>query len=341
MRYLIVFLVVSLAMICSASPQDKPFIIMSYNVENLYDTIDSKTTDDKDFLPGGSKKWDTGRYLRKLEDVSGVIAELGKPQFPALIGLQEVENRKVLEDLINQPALKKAGYAIVHEESPDKRGSDVALLYRKDMFSYEGHVKIPVAFPNDSSFTTRDILYIYGKATDGISLHLFVNHWTSRVGGVRETETKRMYCAVALRRSIDLLLSRDSKARIILMGDFNDEPTNRSIMGALQSSNKQRNISAGEFYNLYYDIHNLNGAGSYYYRGTWNMLDQIMVSHTLINPASGLGCKYDSGKIYKPDKLLVSEKDGTSYPFRTYEGDKYIGGISDHLPVYFILSPVK
>jgi predicted extracellular nuclease len=324
-----------------AFSQNNPFVVMSYNVENLFDTLDTPGFDDIEFTPVSKKQWNTEKYNKKLIDLAKVIAAVGKENLPDVVGLVEIENRKVLEDLINVPSLKAGGYGIVQEESPDARGIDVALLYRKDRFKYEGHVKIPVAFPFDSTERTRDILYVYGKAPDGQNLHFFVNHWSSRNGGERETEPKRMYCAVALRRNLDLLLSRDSQARIIIMGDFNDEPTNRSIMNVLQASNKRKNISVGEFYNLMYDKHNLTPEGSYFYRGNWNMLDQIMISQTLLNAASGYKLKYDSGQIFKEDWMLFKAKNGEVSPNRTYGGDNYYGGISDHLPVFVVLESVK
>jgi len=323
------------------SSQEKSFLIMSYNVENLFDTLDTPGYDDSEFTPASKKQWNTEKYNKKLSDLASVISAVDKDKLPDVIGLVEVENRKVLEDLVKTPALSQAGYGIVHEESNDERGIDVALLFKKGTFKYEGHVKIPVSFPFDSTDKTRDILYVYGKAGDGKDIHFFVNHWSSRSGGERETESKRMYCAVSLRRSVDLLLSRDANARIVIMGDFNDEPSNRSVMGVLMASNKRKNISVGEFYNLMYDKHNLTPEGTYAYRGNWNMLDQIMVSQSLLNVSSGYGCTFDSGKILKEDWMLFKSKNGEVSPNRTYGGDNYYGGISDHLPVYVLLELVK
>ena len=325
----------------SLDAQIKPFVVMSYNVENLFDTIDVNGFEDSEFTPSSKKQWNTEKYNKKLEDLAKVIAAVGKGDLPDVVGLTEVENRKVLEDLVNTPTLKQGNYGIIHEESPDIRGIDVALLYKKKSFTYEGHVKIPVGFPFDSTETTRVILYVYGKAVDGLNLHFFVNHWSSRIGGDKVTEPKRMYCAVALRRSIDLLLSREASARIIIMGDFNDEPTNRSLMSVLQASNKRKNISVGEFYNLMYDKHNLGLEGSYLFQGNWNMLDNIIVSHSLLNVKGSYGCKYDSGQIFKADWLLYKAQNGELSPNRTYGGDQYFGGISDHLPVYVVLEIVK
>ncbi len=340
-RITLTLIAILFPLIIQVYAQDKPFIIMSYNVENLFDTIDSPGINDIEFTPANKKEWNSEKYNKKLNDLAKVISAVGKGGFPDIIGLQEIENYEVLQDLISTPDLKLGGYGIVHEESPDERGIDVALVYKKESFKYEGHIKIPVAFPFDSTEKTRDILYVYGKAPDGMGLHFYVNHWSSRFGGESESEPKRMYCAVALRRSVDLLLSRDTKARIVIMGDFNDEPTNRSIMSVLQASNKLKNISAGEFYNLMYDKHNLTAEGSYLYRENWNMLDQIIVSHSLLNVKSGYGCKYDSGKIFKEEWMLYKAKNGEYSPNRTYGGDNYFGGISDHLPVYVVLEMVK
>ncbi|MCB8999102.1 MAG: hypothetical protein H6540_03395 [Bacteroidales bacterium] len=340
-RFYIVLLIILIWPLEKVHSQDKTFIIMSYNVENLFDTIDTPGFDDVEFTPSSKKNWNTEKYTKKINDLAKVISSVSKDKLPEIVGLVEVENRKVIEDLIKTDALKSGNYGIVHEESPDTRGIDVALIYRKDRFTYEGHVKIPVPFPFDSTLTTRDILYVYGKAPDGKELHFFVNHWSSRGGGERETEQKRMYCAVALRRNLDLLLSRDSQARIVIMGDFNDEPTNRSIMSVLQASDKRKNIGVGEFYNLMYDKHNLTEEGSYFYRGNWNMIDQIIISQNLLNVSSGFGCSYDSGQILKQDWMLYKAKNGEVSPNRSYGGDNYYGGISDHLPVYVVMELVK
>jgi len=321
-----------------AQNKSDDFVIMFYNTENLFDTIDSKDTEDTEFTPGSEKHWNSERYQKKIENIAHVIAAVGDKSLPDIVGLAEIENKQVLEDLIGTDYLKKGNYGIVHEDSPDERGIDVALLYRKDRFDFGGYEKIPVSFPFDSLMTTRDILRVYGKLPDGEEINFYVNHWSSRYGGQKETEAKRMYCAVALRRSVDMLLTRDANAKIVIMGDFNDEPTNKSIMNVLQATNKRKNISVGEFYNLMYDKHNLSDTGSYYYRGSWNMLDQIMVTRNLLTNTSGYHCNYDSGKIFSEDWMMYTNKNGEVSPNRTYGGSNYFGGYSDHLPVYLILT---
>lgn len=313
------------------------FTIVFYNVENLFDTIDNPVTKDEEFTPGSEKNWNSERYAKKLEDLSMVLTAAQRNEFPEIIGLAEVENHSVLEDLLKTKAFRKSEYEIVHRDSPDRRGIDVALLYRKDELKSVSSEWIPVNFPFDSSLTTRDILHVSGKASDGRKIHFFVNHWSSRYGGMRESEPKRMYCAVSLRRKIDMLYAMESDPRIVIMGDFNDEPTNKSIMHILQASNKLKNISTGELYNLFYDQHNQGLSGSYNYRGSWNMLDQIIVTHNMINQDNSYSCDYSSGKILKEDWMLYENRDGVKVPDRTYGGPNYFGGISDHLPVYIVL----
>jgi predicted extracellular nuclease len=324
--------------IFACSEAQKPiskFTVMFYNVENLFDTIDQPGVVDEEFLPSAEKQWISQRYNKKINDIARVIASVGD-ELPEIVGLAEVENLKVLQDLVNSSLLSSGNYGIVHEDSPDARGIDVALLYRKDQFRYLEHEKIALHFPFDPEESTRDILYVNGVASDGGDLHIFVNHWSSRGGGVEETEAKRMFAALSLRKRIDLLLARQSDPRIVIMGDFNDEPTNRSISGILQAGGKRKNISIGDLYNLHYDIHNEENAGSYNYQGNWNMLDQIIVSYNLINRKGVYSSTFNGGKIFNQDFLFYETKDGMRIPDRSYGGNEYFGGTSDHLPVYVV-----
>jgi len=252
-----------------------------------------------------------------------------------VIGLSEIENRQVLEDLANQRGLRKGEYEIVHEDGQDPRGIECALLYRPDLFKYKSHEYVPIADPVDPDYLYRGILHVHGKGPDGSSLHIFVNHWKSRSGGELETERQRMFSAITLRKQMDLLMARESDFKVIVMGDFNDEPTNRSLTNGLSALNKRRNIQMGDYYNLFYDLHNIEGKGTYNYQGKWNMLDQIIVSYSLLDQERGLTTGYNRGVILKEEWMLyVSEKYGESLPSATYGGPEYYGGPSDHLPIY-------
>ncbi len=329
----VLLLILSLAV--SAQKKEDPWIVMFYNVENLFDTLDAPDKVDEEFTPGSEKKWNQERYGKKLGDIAHVIQSVNPSELPEIIGLAEVENDEVLQDLIRTDALRKGNYGVVHIESPDIRGIDVALLYRTEEITVVEKKAIPVVFPFDSTETTRDILYVKGQTSDNETLHLFVNHWSSRRDGLRESEPKRIFAAVALRKEIDKLLNSDNDAKIIIMGDFNDEPTNNSIFGMLMANNKKKNASDRDLYNLMYDMHNDENKGTYNYRGNWNMLDQIIISQALLSPGSGLHTNYYSGKIFSAEWMLYNdERLGQKVPNRTYGGPNYYGGVSDHFPVY-------
>lgn len=313
----------------------KSFTVVSYNVENLFDTINDPLTDDDAFTPEGEKKWTPERYTAKLEILARVISEIPSKKLPAIVGMAEVENRDVLVDLVSMKSLKKGKYKIVHEDGEDPRGIDCALIYRPDVFKYGRHSYIPISDPADPEYTYRGILHVEGKAPDGKELHIFMMHWKSRSGGQEETEHQRMLSAIALKKELGMMMVRNPKARIIMMGDFNDEPTNRSITHGLMAGNKRKNIETGEFYNLFYDMHNAEGLGSYNYRGQWNMLDQVIVSYNLLNRSKGLSSGFEDGKIMKEEFMLYDSKKHKQWlPSSTYGGPEYFGGPADHLPVY-------
>ncbi len=313
------------------------FTIVSYNVENLFDTINNPLKVDDEFTPTSEKKWDTDRYKKKVKDLALVIKSINKNELPELVGLIEVENKKVVEDLIATTHLKSGNYGIVHEESPDVRGIDVALIYRKTEFQYQEHQKISVKYDFEPETTTRDILFVKGKLANGEQLYVFVNHWSSRRKGLKASEPKRVHAASLLRAKVDSILKTDKKAKIVIMGDFNDEPVNKSLFEVLKAGGKQLNQKNVSLYNLMYDK-DLLGRGTYNYRGNWNMLDNIIVSTTLLNAKSGYKVSTDGGQIYSKRWMLYDNvKIGDLTPNKTYGGPNYYGGVSDHLPVFVIL----
>ena len=328
-----VWLVVSLVWVLSSCNSEKKLLrheytVMSYNVENLYDTVDDPKIPDEEFLPESEKKWTPARYQKKLTDLSRVISEINPKEMPELIGLAEIENQTVLEDLIHTAKLNNR-YAIVHEESPDYRGIDVALLYRKDAFTEMTHEVIPVVFPDDPNFKTRDILHVTGKIRNK-TVHVFVNHWPSRIGGDEKTEPKRVLAASVLKKSVDQVLAADPKARIIIMGDMNDEPANKSLEETLGAKAPG---SGAELVNLMMPDDSA-GKGTYFFAGNWNMLDNLVVSESVLK---GNGMQVENGKgfIFSTDWMTYTNKNGEKTPNRTYVGNKYVAGVSDHFPVYF------
>lgn len=303
------------------------YTVVSYNVENLFDTVDDPKIPDEEFLPESEKKWDNKVYQKKLNDLMKVISEINPKELPEIVGLVEVENRTVLEDLVNTVPLKNK-YNIIHEESPDYRGIDVALIYRKDAFKEIMHEVLPVVFPDDPNFKTRDILYVTGKIRNK-TVHVFVNHWPSRIGGDDKTEPKRILAASVLKNKTDQILAADPKARIIIMGDMNDEPENKSLKETLGAESPE---SGAKLVNLMFPD-DIAGLGTYFYSGNWNMLDNLVVSEKVIK---GKGFKVENrkGYIFSSDWMVFTNKNGAKTPNRTYVGNKYVGGVSDHFPVY-------
>jgi predicted extracellular nuclease len=331
-----IILVISIQ--CTGQKPDKEFTVVFYNVENLFDTEDEPGKEDNDYTPESALEWNQKKYEKKLNDIARVISSINPAELPEIVGLSEIENNKVLDDLKLTEPLKAGNYSAIHFDSPDERGIDVALIYRPDEFTAEDYKAIPVVFPFDSTETTRDILYVRGKTKDGDTLHFFVNHWKSRSEGVQETEPRRIYTAVILRKEIDLLMNKEPDAKILIMGDLNDEPTNRSIHEMLFANNKRKNATSRELYNLMYDLHNTGNNGTYFYKGTWNMLDNLIISRSLLNDKSGYHTDYDGGNIFRQDWMLYKdEKYNESVPNRTYGGPQYYGGISDHFPIYVTL----
>ena len=307
------------------------YTIVSYNVENLFDTVDDPKIADEEFLPESEKKWDIVRYQKKLNDLSRVISEVNAKELPEIVGLVEIENRTVIEDLIQTEPLKDQGYTIIHEESPDFRGIDVALIYRKDAFHEIMHETLPVVFPDNPEFKTRDILHVTGQIKN-ITVHIFVNHWPSRVGGDEKTEPKRVLAASVLKAKIDDILAADPKALIIIMGDMNDEPTNKSLVEILGAKSPD---SGAKLVNLMIPD-DTSGLGTYFYSGNWNMLDNLVVSDELIS-GKRFHIVDQKGFIYSSNWMIYTNKSGDKTPNRSYVGSKYVGGVSDHFPVYLKL----
>lgn len=307
--------------------------IVFYNVENLFDTKNDPNKNDDDFTPGGYKKWTNDRYETKLDRIEDAINEFAQP--PLLIGLVEVENRDVLEDLVEEGDFDDINYGIAHFDSPDRRGIDCALLYDKDAFSLIESSKIKVTLDYNRHFATRDILYVIGETNDGAVMHVFVNHWSSRREGKNETEHKRMEAAETLREKVDEILGDDPSANIVILGDFNDHPDDKSIEVVLRAKESGFE-NDGDLINLLYDDH-MDGKGTSVHREEWAVLDQIIVSQGLYDGKSGVGIKGNDAGIIKHDRLLFKRRDGFEKPNATYGGRKYYGGHSDHLPVYIVL----
>ena len=307
--------------------------IVFYNVENLFDTKNDPTKNDDEFTPTGEKKWTEDRYETKLERIEDALDEFEMP--PLLIGLVEIENRDVLDDLVKEGDLNDVDYGIAHYDSPDKRGIDCALLYDKNAFSVIESTKIAVTLEYSRNFATRDILYVVGELEDESIMHVFVNHWPSRREGKNESEHKRIAAAQILREKVDEILGDDPASNILILGDFNDHPDDKSLEVVLRAKESGYDQD-GDLINLLYDD-NARGKGTAVYRDKWAVLDQIIVSQSFYDGSAGIKIEGSDAGIIRRDKLLFKRRDGFEKPNPTYGGRRYYGGHSDHLPVYIIL----
>lgn len=315
---------------------EKNWMVAFYNVENLFDTINDPTINDEEFLPESRLNWNTEKYLHKLHQKAKVIAGMDSLELPHFIGLAEVENQAVLEDLVSEPAIAKAAYSIAHIEDDDDRGIEVAALYRADYFRLLHLQAMEITKPDSLSGKMRHILYAKGLIYGNDTLHIFVNHWASRYGGKDKTDPKRRVSADFLRHKADSLLSFNVDANIIMIGDFNDNPDDPSMTEHLKAVSPKQPVKADGLYNLAIDPF-LAGEGTLYYR-SWDFFDQVIVSSALLN---GKSWQVDTLKVVKHPWMLFQQKNGEFRPNRTASGGRYYGGFSDHLPVVLYLAPDK
>ena len=310
-------------------PQTKKISVGFYNLENLFDIKNNPQILDDDFTPEGFKKWNDYKYDKKITKLSSVISQIARPDTgcaPSLLGVAEIENRAVLEDLINSDNLKDEDYNIVHYDSPDERGIDVGLLYKKEHFEVieSEPITLYLTADNGERDYTRDILYVKGILS-GSEVHILVNHWPSRRSGANDTAHKRITAAQRNREIIDPILEKDPDARIIVMGDFNDGPNDESIRTHLAQTDLYNPMS---YLSTRYQ-------GSLNYRSEWFTFDQILMTNNFLrmyeNPLL-----YDRSEIFNDFFLTEYKGKFKGNPFRTYAGPRYLGGYSDHFPVYSI-----
>ncbi len=319
--------------------------IMFYNAENLFDTYDDTLKNDDSFLPDREHYWTPSKYYKKIHNISKVITAVGQWELPEIIGLCEIENRKVLEDLTKKTALKKFKYKIIHKESPDRRGIDVGFLYRPDKFTPLSYEALRIDFPFENTKPSRDILYVKGTDKFKDTLHIFINHWPSRWGGQAETDRKRQYAASVLRKKTDSLFAGNKNPNIIIMGDLNDYPTNNSVLKVLNAHiefDENTPFKPNQLYNLAWYLQEIKNKGSHKHRGEWGVLDQIIVSGNLLDKNAKISTSPDNCHVFDAPYLLEQDNNYTGMkPFRTYIGFKFHDGYSDHLPVYIDLFEKK
>lgn len=327
-----IFSIVFLLCTLSANAQHDSLRIAFYNLENLFHPENDSLTNDDEFTPEGSRHWTPYRYNEKCNRMAKAILSIGEWTPPAVVGVAEIENYQVLKDLIVTPALKKFGYGIIHYESPDRRGIDVGMIYRKEIFNPIFSRPIAVTLDDDPDFHTRDILYCKGIIGNSDTLHLFFCHWPSRYGGQAASEPKRIQAASILKSFTDSIFTNNPQSKIIIAGDLNDEWNNKSVLETLSAKAEGPatliNLMAKAEVNQ----------GSHRYRGKWSYLDQIIVSSNLLFDEGYPTIKGKKAQSCQHNFLLEQdEKYPGKKPFRTFIGFTYHGGFSDHLPVFLDL----
>ncbi|MBW6491029.1 MAG: endonuclease [Lentimicrobium sp.] len=324
---------INIAVAQDDKPKAEEFRIMFYNVENLFDPFDDTLKNDAEFLPGGMRGWTWRKFEKKLQNTAKVIISTGGWRPPEIVGFCEVENRFSLIQLLKRTPLERFGYQIVHQESPDFRGIDVALIYRPDKFTKLFHKAIPVFFDSDTISTTRDILYVKGLAgTD--TLHIFVNHWPSKYGGATATIPRRRDAALALKASIDSLYAVVKNPLVVITGDFNDTPVDESVEIHLEARLKVPESNGFYLYNLMTPFMDKWDTGTHKFREEWSIIDQFIISSPLLLKKEGLRLAESPVEIVRFPFMVEEDRthNGTK-PFRTFNGMRYQGGFSDHLPI--------
>lgn len=300
--------------------------IVFYNVENLFNTKDDKGVADGEFTPEGAKHWTNKRYQDKLDALAKVLCAI-KQDALGLIGVCEVEDAQVVHDLIHKTNLEtQANLDFVHEHSSDRRGIDLSLLYNKDLFTYKEHWNIPIEFDYNPNIKTRDILIVKLQTKDNNDIYVVLCHWPSSWRGDGKSKKKRQYVSRVLRAEIDKIFEKSPTAKILVMGDFNTNPDTEVMQLELRAF-PTKDIADDGFYNLSYKAFK-NGYGTNTHDGQWLMIDQILCSKSMLSHIDS------DARVFMPEWLLKDDDDGNAAPFQTYSYDKYLGGYSDHLPIY-------
>jgi hypothetical protein len=316
----------------------KMAIISFYNLENFYDTVNNPKVNDEEFLPNGPRNYNSKIYWDKVGKLATVLSQIGtdvNPDGAAIFGVAEIENDTVLTDLIHHELLKKRGYKIVHYDSKDARGVDVGLLYNPKYFTVEQSDKLFVQLPGGSkdAYYTRDVLWVKGKL-DGETIHVYVNHWPSRTGGEERSAPARAAAASVVKHHSDSIMEAEPNAKIVIMGDLNDDPVSPSVTAVLKAKGKQNEVKKNGLFNPWTEMYK-NGIGTLAYQDSWNLFDQIIISYPWLSKDQS-GFFYYQPHIFNREFMTENVGRYKGYPMRTWDGNSYRGGYSDHFPTYII-----
>ena len=342
--YLIFFLFIC-NVAFSQQNEEKKFeveCIAFYNLENLFDTVVDPDTNkilQDDFTPKGNHKWNTDKYYKKIRNMAEVISKIGKevtPLGPSVLGVCEIENRLVLEDLVAHELIASKHYKIIHQDGHDKRGIDCALIYDPLHFKVLAYKSIKLTMPDNPDFASRDQLLVSGELM-GELIHFIVVHWPSRRGGESKSRPKRIQAAKLTKSIVDSLQVQNPKAKVVVMGDFNDDPVSPSMKDFLNAHDNNKDFKDNEMFNTMMG-HYKKGIGTLAYRDNWNLFDQFILTPSFIDDKK----EFENFSFYKSavyNKTFLKNQKGnfSGYPYRTYVGSTFMGGYSDHFPVYLYL----
>ena len=329
------------------------YVIGFYNLENLFDTYNDPAKNDEEFLPEGKNKWTEAKYTKKLHNMASVIRTMADAngRFHTILGVSEIENRLVLEDLVSQPEIADANYQIVHYDGPDRRGVDVALLYKPEQFTYIDSESIPFTFEGSAiefamnreqqkNFRTRDILMVHGTI-DGEHFAFYVAHLPSRIGG-KGGDLRSRGGEIIYNHALGMM-EKYPGIKIAVMGDMNDNPTDDSMAVYLHGKENPQEVGKTDFYSPFLSMYK-QGFGSLAYQGEWSIYDLILINETLLNaPEGGLKIrtadkKGHYGVVFRRPFMVTQKGQYKGYPFRTFSNGSFIGGYSDHFPTYIVVS---
>lgn len=337
-------LVLILIILCQsvAFSQKKDFksaVIAFYNLENFYDTVNNTLVNDEEFLPNGPRNYNTAIYMDKVTKLATVISEIGveiNKDGPAILGVAEVENDTVLNDLVHHKLIEKRGYKIVHFDSRDVRGVDVGMLYNPKYFTVLASDKLFVQLPGGSkdSYFTRDILWVKGSL-DGEIINIYVNHWPSRVGGEVRSAPARAAAALVCKHHMDSIAKADGFQKVVIMGDLNDDPISASVAKVLNAKGDAADVVKGGLFNPWMDLYK-KGIGTLAYQDAWGLFDQIMISEPWLKKEQK-GFFFYQSRIFNREYLVENKGRYKGYPMRTWDGNTYRGGYSDHFPTYLVV----
>lgn len=330
-----IFLLFFLSQQMPAQKRVGVYAVGFYNLENLFDTKRDESINDIEFTPQGANNWTEEKYRKKLNNMAFVITQLAKehtPAGPAILGVSEIENRRVLEDLIKTGNMPSLGYEIVHYDSPDRRGVDVGLLYNPKLFKVTSSKAYPYVLPDDPEFRTRDQLLVSGYLA-GEPFHIIVNHWPSRYGS--KSSELREFAASLSKHIADSIYNDNPQAKVVIMGDMNDDPVDRSTRVVLDAKKRQEDVKPGGLFNTMWGFFD-RGIGTLSYQNKWSLFDQIIISENLLGKDRST-LKFWKAEIFNRDFLLQKEGKQKGYPLRTFSDNKFMNGYSDHLPVLIYL----